>query len=353
MQKGSRIYYIGNKNNFDHLRLFLAIGVFFYHTFELTQNNTFLYFNTYISTWVVHSFFIISGFLIFMSYERSSSLKSYFEKRLRRIVPAYLAVIFVSFIFFGFFSTLPIKEYFSSMQSWQYLFSNLSTFNFLQPILPGVFLHNHYNVVNGALWTIKIELMFYLSVPFIVYLYRYLGKTKTLVVIFLLSALYYLVLDHFSIYYQQPVFTVLQRQLPGQMMFFSSGALLYYYHQSFMKYQHLFFLLAIAMLVTGKYFFFYPLYTVSLSIIVIYIATAIPYLGHIAKYGDLSYGIYIWHFPLIQVFISLHFFDTSPWISFVSLFILILFLSWLLWHIIEKPFLSKKSHYVQEDRSTL
>ena len=338
------------QNNFDHIRLFLALGVFFFHTAELTQVSTFAFFNTFFSAAVaVHSFFIVSGFLIFMSYERSSSLKTYFQKRFRRIAPGYIAVILLAFLLLSLLSTLPMYDYFTSSESWKYLFANLSTLGFLHLTLPGVFTENYNTSVNGALWTIKVEVMFYLSVPLIAFCYQWLGKTKTLLAVFLLSALYYYGMGYAAQQTQNGLYLVLQRQLPGQMMFFSAGALLYYHHEKFLAYRHTLFILALLGYVVQKFFPCYPLYVVSLSIIVIYLATAIRYLGHIAKYGDLSYGIYIWHFPLIQTFIALGLFAVNPGLAFTALCLLVLSMAWLSWHLIEKPFLSKKSHYVKEN----
>jgi len=341
---------INHKNNFDHIRLFLALGVFLHHTFSLTQNQTFSIFKTLVNPNVaVHSFFIVSGFLIFMSYERSSSLKSYFKKRFLRIAPGYITVIVLAFLLLSFLSTLSLATYFSSPESWRYLISNLSTLGFLQLTLPGIFTENFNTSVNGALWTIKVEVMFYLSVPLIVYAYRWLGITKTLITVFILSALYFYSMSYL---YQQThtgFYATLIHQLPGQMMFFSAGGLLYYHHKAFLKYKHSIFIFAVLAYLSQKILPFYPLYAISLSIIVIYLATVIFYLGHIAKYGDLSYGIYIWHFPIIQTFIALHFFDKNPILAFTVLTMIVLFISWLSWHLIEKPFLSKKSHYIKEN----
>ena len=342
---------VTHENNFDHIRLFLALGVFFFHTAELTQIIQLSFLKDFISASVaVHSFFIVSGFLIFMSYERSSTLKSYFTKRLKRIAPGYITVIVLAFLLLSVLSILPLSTYFTSSESWQYLFTNLSTLGFLHLTLPGVFTENYNTSVNGALWTIKVEIMFYLTVPLIAYFYRWLGHTKTLIIIFVLSVFYYYGMAYLAETYHNAFFTVLQRQLPGQMMFFSAGALLYYHHETFLKYKHLIFMFAIIGYITQKYYPFYPLYALSLSIIVIYLATAIIYLGHIAKYGDLSYGIYIWHFPLIQTFVALHLFEENPYFSLTLLTGIVLSISWLSWHFIEKPFLNKKSHYVKENQ---
>jgi peptidoglycan/LPS O-acetylase OafA/YrhL len=343
---------LSRKNNFDHIRLLLALAVFFFHIGELTQMQEFHLLRSAMSASVaVHSFFIVSGFLIFMSYDRSRSLRSYFSKRLRRIAPGYVAVIALSFLFLSLLSSLPASAYFSSGESLRYLLANLTTLNFLHPTLPGVFTDHPYRSVNGALWTIKIEVLFYLTVPLIAMLFRRFEPWKVLGTLFILSALYYFAMGWLYTQTGHPLALTLQRQLPGQMMFFSGGALLYYYFDYFKRYALPLFFAAILGYILQHLVdteLLYPLYALSLSIIVIYFALMIPWLGHIARYGDLSYGIYIWHFPIIQSFISWQLFDTHPWLAVGGLLGVVLLLAWLSWHLIEKPFLGKTSHYVQE-----
>ena len=343
---------IPQKNNFDHIRLFLALGVFFFHVSDLTKLSDFDFLNNFVNAEVaVHSFFIVSGFLIFMSYERSSSLKRYFVKRFKRIAPGYIAVILLSFLFLSLLSTLPIRDYFTSPESAKFLLANLATLNFIHPALPGVFEDHPYTAVNGALWTIKVEVAFYLTVPLIAYFYRWISPGRLLTIVFLLSALYYFTMGYLYEYGQNPFYLVLQRQLPAQMMFFSTGALLYYHLELFKRYSLILLFSAIsAYILQGNIgtYQLYPLYALSLSVIVIYLALIFPYLGHIAKYGDLSYGIYIWHFPIIQTFISLHLFDAHPILALLGLITVVLLFAWLSWHLVEKPFLGKRSHYVRE-----
>ena len=343
---------IPQKNNFDHIRLFLALGVFLFHVSDLTKIADFKFFINFVNAEVaVHSFFIVSGFLIFMSYERSSSLKRYFAKRFKRIAPGYITVILLSFFFLSTLSTLPIRDYFTSPESAKFLLANLSTLNFLHSELPGVFEDHYYKAANGALWTIKIEVAFYLTVPLIAYFYRWISPGKLLSGIFVLSALYYFAMGHLYQQGDNPLFAILQRQLPAQMMFFSGGALLYYHLELFKRYSLILLMIAIsAYILQGLIdtYLLYPVYAISLSLIVIYLAVIFPFLGHIARYGDLSYGIYIWHFPIIQTFISLHLFDTYPMLALIGLTIVVLLVAWLSWHLVEKPFLGKRSYYVQE-----
>ncbi len=340
---------IGHKNNFDHIRLFLALGVFFFHISTLTQVSDFQFIQKIINVTVaVHSFFIVSGFLIFMSYEHSSSLKSYFSKRFNRILPAYLSVVIFFFIFLSLFSSLSIFEFFTSFESWKYLFANLSSLNFLQHSLPGVFTTHINTSVNGALWTIKVELLFYLTVPLIVYSYRWSNTNKVLISIFILSALYYYTMIYLERSTQNSIFSILKYQLPSQMMFFISGAFIYYNLKHFKTYSHIYLLIAIATYTIDSFTPIYPLYAMALSVMIVYLALQIFYLGHISRYGDFSYGVYIWHFPILQIFISLGFFNTHPYITLITLVVTVFIFSFLSWHFIEKIFLKKKSHYILE-----
>jgi peptidoglycan/LPS O-acetylase OafA/YrhL len=153
------------RNNFDLLRLLFAGTVCLVHVHELSGVPGLAWTGFFLSSAVaVKAFFVVSGFLIFMSYERSSSLVSYTKKRVRRIYPAYFMVVLLCALSLVFVSTKPLMEYLSV--AWlKYLFFNLVFLNFLQPGLPGVFESNHLSVVNGALWTLKIEVMFYISPP--------------------------------------------------------------------------------------------------------------------------------------------------------------------------------------------
>jgi peptidoglycan/LPS O-acetylase OafA/YrhL len=110
-----------------------------------------LSFVSYLSSGLaVKSFFVISGFLITMSYEQTNNIQLYLSKRLRRILPAYVFVVAVSAFGLALLSNMPLNEYFSL--SWvKYLVSNLLFLNFLQPTLPGVFENNPLPAVNGAL----------------------------------------------------------------------------------------------------------------------------------------------------------------------------------------------------------
>ncbi len=100
MEKGLLRSYLASDscryNNFDLLRFLLAFLVFLFHVSFLSQSFDLKYFQTFLSSQtVLEAFFVISGFLIFMSYENSSSLKDYLLKRVRRIYPGYMSIIYL------------------------------------------------------------------------------------------------------------------------------------------------------------------------------------------------------------------------------------------------------------------
>ena len=341
---------INRKNNFDLIRLIAAIVVVIAHTASNSQYEAFLTLETIFNPkTAVDSFFIISGFLIFRSFENSSSLGSYVQKRAKRILPAYAAVIVVCAFALFFISSVNIGEYFN-LEFIKYIFFNLLTLNFLQSTLPGVFVDNPQTAaVNTSLWTIKVEIMFYVVVPFIAY---FLGKTNKALgigIIYFLSILYSTAVMQLSDRLSPEFIIQLEQQLPGQMAFFMSGALLYYFYGKFSD--NVMLLLPIAAFIiaihnyAAEIYLFYPF---ALAVIVIYFCLKFKYLGNFSKYGDFSYGIYIWHFPILQVFTHFNLFS-NPWIGVPLIFICVFFASYLSWNFIEKPFLKRKSNNIMAE----
>lgn len=334
---------IPRNNNFDLLRLVFAITVVLVHMHDLSLSPKLRFLTNYLSSKVaIDGFFIISGFLIFMSYENSYSLKEYFSKRIRRIYPAYFIVIVASTLLGILLTQVPLNQYFSSGFI-KYLFANLLFLNMLQPDLPGVFLNNTVMpAVNGALWTIKIEVMFYCSVPILVYLLRRNNKILLISIIYAASYFYVLSCDHLFEITGNSLYIQLAKQLPGQLSYFISGTLLYYFFDVFRLYSCRILGLGVVGFALSSYIsmlsFVKP---ISLAIIVIYIAFCFPEMRFIKRYGDLSYGTYLYHFPVIQTFTTLGYFKVYPYISLFSILLIVGLLAISSWEFLEKPFLNK------------
>jgi peptidoglycan/LPS O-acetylase OafA/YrhL len=329
---------ISEYNNMDLLRFIFAASVMMVHMSRLTAESSLSFLELIFDSGIaVDCFFIISGFLIVRSYEMSSKLTSYSNKRWRRIYPAYFSVIILMSIFGLFITTLNASEYFSQ-DLLKYIASNLIFANFLHPDLPGVFTSNPLNnAVNGALWTIKIEVSFYLIVPIIVWMIRRFGALPVILGIYILSIIYRLGLEHLGK-------ETLSKQLPGQMTYFMSGALIYYFFKEFQKVKLYLFIPAIAL-----FFIFRTgeaaaiIQPIALGITVLTI-TFTGYFGNFGRYGDFSYGLYVWHYPVIQTLIFLGVFS-NPYVGMFSTIGITLILAVMSWYAIEKPFLRKSSHY--------
>ena len=164
------VAHVKEANNFDFIRFFLAYSVMFNHFSTLTDTDPFWFVS---GGFRVKGFFIIRGFLVMFSFLRSPDTYVFFRKRVQRIMPAYSLVILLCLILGFFLTTLSHYDFLTSSKPYTYLLTNLLTLNFLCPDLPGVFENNPMHAMNGSLWTIKVELMLYMTVPII---YRLLKK---------------------------------------------------------------------------------------------------------------------------------------------------------------------------------
>ncbi len=212
-------------NNYDFLRFLAAVMVIFSHSFALSYGNGEKEWCSLITREqltfgriAVIVFFIISGFLIAQSFERSRSLIKYAKARVLRIMPALAGVIFFT-VFIGLITTtLPLPEYLTNKDMYKYL-KNISVILSTDK-LPGVFDGNIYpSAVNGSLWTLKFEVMCYVIIGI-------LGGLKILKkpVLLILFALTYMVFvtNSWGILFSSDMY-----RLSYLSLFFFAGTLFY------------------------------------------------------------------------------------------------------------------------------
>jgi peptidoglycan/LPS O-acetylase OafA/YrhL len=320
------------KNNFDFIRVLLAFIVFVGHLGTLSASKELEILHYSPIEIAVFGFFVVSGFLIARSYERSSGLKSYLNKRIRRIVPAYLLVVFLCAILLSIVSTYSFAEYFSNPQVYKYLFWNSLFLNFKAPWLPGVFGNQ---AVNGALWTLKVEMSYYFCVPLLFLLFGKNNKYRnlSLVIMYFLSLIY---LNYFESLDKMSA----AKQLPGSLSYFIPGMLIYFNFDRFIQYKNTLFSIAIFTVWIDLVFSIKLFSPMMIGIIVLYIAYSFSFLNNFGKYGDFTYGIYIFHFPIIRVFTTLGFFqDYNPYMMAVICMLLVVAVGICSWHFFEKKFL--------------
>jgi peptidoglycan/LPS O-acetylase OafA/YrhL len=161
------------RNNFDALRLVAAASVMFSHAFLIadgTQNNEWLIRLTgnqsILGLTGVFVFFTISGFLVTQSYEQTRDPLRFVAKRALRIFPGLFgATVISAFVLAPLVTTLRPSAYFSQPAPYLYVLGNTLLDQTVHE-LPGVmFVNNPVGLeINGSLWTLRFEVMMYAMV---------------------------------------------------------------------------------------------------------------------------------------------------------------------------------------------
>ena len=138
--------------------------VIHHHVYPLSGRAAPMFFAVDYGALGVGVFFVISGYLVSGSLARSATLGDYLKKRLLRVEPGLIVSLLVTALVLGAtVTTLPLGDYLRSPQVWLYVARNA----LLYPVdyaLPGVFLSNPFPaVVNGSLWTLRLEFTGYLA----------------------------------------------------------------------------------------------------------------------------------------------------------------------------------------------
>jgi peptidoglycan/LPS O-acetylase OafA/YrhL len=327
---------ISTKNNFDILRLVLAILVYFAHWNTLSVQNIEIFIFK-LSGFAVDMFFVVSGFLIFWSYENDQNNKNFYIKRFFRIFPLYAFLIVLQTLFFIGFSDGKVIEIV------KYFVVNMFFLNFLAPSVGYTFSGLEVNAINGSLWTLKNEVAFYVIVPLIFMLYKRFGIIL-LLIMYILSVIYMFIVNFIGM-------EKLLVQFPAQLRLFLVGIICYIIFKKFNKNNiYLAVLISFLLVVLFKdiIYFKYMIYPMCIGIFVMFCAYFIKY---IKVDFDFSYSFYILHFPVIQLALYFGINPTNPIISFLTLFIVILTLSYLSEKYIEKKFIKIGKDIIKRNTS--
>lgn len=326
------MYSSGNANWLDLARLIFATSVVFLHIFHLVpfaKDSLVLGYISILGALGVPAFFAVSGFLIFLSYDKSESLFSYISARFFRLYPAYVVVILITACAATLMTSSPFAE------TIDYLMWNLVFLNFMSPEIGGLFSQNILEVFNGALWSLKVEVMFYASVPILVFFINKYGP--------LLIPLFYLLGKFFQFF--TPGFAdmlgmdaqVLANQFPNQLPYFISGLILYRYYDVIFRFSAFIVPASVIIFVTDGWL----LRELAFTTVLIWAFVKLPAARLTLPFGDLSYGVYIIHFPVIQLMVYLGAHEAVMLESFIAMVLIIVFLlSFLLSELVEKPFIA-------------
>ncbi len=333
-------------NLFDLLRFLAAIFVIYSHSFPLlnlgNNHGTDLAHQIWPFTDAgaigVYIFFTISGFLNAKSVAKNPPSVFYINRCLRIFPGLLVALLFTVFIIGPLCTTVPLGTYFTSMQTWLYL----SYTELLLPghsTLPGVFDNNLYkNAVNGSLWTLRIEFILYLLLPLVINISPKKSISALLPTIFFLI-LYFASAHSGLIVINNNMLNMLNAVSANAFFFFAGAAIarLNLGNASMRQIIILFLLI----LVTAR-FSFAPLVFFILLPLLIIKTGSIETRTLILK-NDISYGLYIYAFPIQQT--TYHFLSTSlsPAILALLACIATTIPAILSWFFIEKPILTNRN----------
>lgn len=352
---------IDRTNNFDLIRLLAALQVLFWHGCDHFDGMYEVFYPVLIFIYSlpgVPIFFTISGFLIYHSLlNNRNNLGKYFTNRFLRIYPALWACIFFTILLIIASADIPLNNYFSgSFFTW--LIAQLTFFQFYTIELFRSWGIGH---PNGSLWTITVEIQFYISLPLIALLFdKYFYKRWQKNVLYGTLALVSLALK--IIFYQNETLdnSLIQNlfgvTILNYFYYFCIGILIYINFDLLKTYlinKALWWLLIYAtyVIVFKEVFGWYDsvydtdifsvLASILLSILTISAAFTLPSLSRkILQGNDLSYGIYIFHMPIFNYFMALGI-AVNPGV-FLSICLSVIFVAFLSWRFIEKPALRLK-----------
>ncbi|WP_053216162.1 acyltransferase family protein [Guptibacillus hwajinpoensis] len=327
----------GRRNHFDILRFVAASLVVFTHAYAISlgheDTEPFMLLSHGQSTlgyFSVLVFFVTSGFLITMSFDKSRSPGYFLKARILRIFPALIIIVALTVFIIGpLMTSMNLKEYFMQTETYGYLRASL-----LWPMpyeLPGVFEGNvNTGIVNGSLWTLAYEFLFYLVVAG-------LGITGLLYKRVLMLLMF--------------VITVILSNVPlpfgGNTVelfsIFSSGMVFYLYRKEIPYHGGLALLSLVVLALTIEYGGMIAAFPIVGSYLTFYLAYGRRVnLSGFGKRGDFSYGIYIYGFPIQQIISKQFGGSMDPYINFLLAYPLVLLCAYVSWHFIEKRALQWK-----------
>ncbi|HVO48290.1 MAG TPA: acyltransferase [Steroidobacteraceae bacterium] len=174
-------------NNFDLIRLAAALQVAVTHSIAFflpdSRGSVLLYVAELFPG--VPVFFFVSGFLISASYEKNSSLGDFARNRALRIYPG-LAVCFAVSL-----ALVWLSGYFTGQRvpTIQWLSWSLAQLSIGQFFNPDFMRHYGTGVLNGSMWTVTVELQFYVLIPLLyAVLRRRAGANRLLLALIFLFA---------------------------------------------------------------------------------------------------------------------------------------------------------------------
>lgn len=339
---------VGHRNNFNLIRLIAAYGVMFSHSFGLRdgwpsgQTEPIWHVN-FIAWCCVSIFFVMSGYLVTLSLSRDDNLLRYAWSRGLRILPGLFVCTLLTVVVAGLFlTTLSPERFFSSPTTIAFALHNCIAAG-IRYYLPGVFERNLDHTVNGSLWTLPYEICCYALLAAAWTMDQ--ARRASLFPVFVLSI---------GLAYSG-IFLVRADALPGAVMFalvnalrfqfcFGIGVVAAVYSQeprlAAPKWRALLTLLVCASLCLSPTRFAGICFVLAMAALWFAFLDR-PALKSLRRLPDISYGVYIYAYPVQQTVVMC----CRDW-SWICQLLLSTMITCALascsWYLVERPALSMK-----------
>ncbi len=333
-------------NNFDGIRIIAASMVIIGHGYALTGLGVPpVIWQSSIHILAVEIFFAISGYLVVKSFFYDPNFIRFLAKRSLRIFPALIVVTVLTACVLGpLVTTVPIKDYFASPLFTGYFESITLRIHFY---LPGVFESNPHSAINGSLWSLTAEFLMYLSVM-LVGAGSLAALRKNRIAFELLWTFFtvgliigFICIVRLKMDGEESVFLFNRIHLIYLLPvapFFGIGGMVFIAERYTTRQIPVIVLIGMAVLLqiyqspTLKIVAF-----IFIPIIIIRVGQASwPVMRDLGRWGDLSYGTYLYGYPVAQVLI-LYYLTTLPLFAHIILALLISYvLAFGSWHLVEK-----------------
>ena len=156
-------------NNFTLLRLLAALTVILFHSGPASGSTAAgLPLRPYraldFGEMALDMLFVVSGFLVTASLFNRGDLNHFLWARALRLYPAlWLMLPLTVFLLGASLTTLPLKDYFGSRATWDYVYKVGTVVSGVRYGLPGVFESLPIKAAfNGSLWTLPVEARMYI-----------------------------------------------------------------------------------------------------------------------------------------------------------------------------------------------
>ncbi|MGO8739500.1 acyltransferase family protein [Rhodoblastus sp.] len=335
-------------NNFGAARLILAMMVILSHSPELIDGDrsreplTQLFPGTSFGSLGVAGFFLISGYLITQSF-LSSTTTEYLAKRILRIFPGFAVAFLISLLIVGPLGGGRLGD---DPSLWAVNLKRLVLLQ--QPLLPTAFVGTHYPALNGSMWSIGYEFRCYIIVLLIGVAGAFarrnlvLAGTSALVAAAVLAGEALVVWPH----HLDGFIGVAGVDL-NLIGVFACGVCFFLYRER-IAFRPLSYVIAAFALVIGLRI--PQLATVAIETAGAYLLFAFIFalkndrLASVGSHTDLSYGVYLYAFPIQRLLIQ-----WNPNISPIALTLLAALASvacaYLSWTLVEKPALAVRAEW--------